>query len=742
MAYFFAEHDIPLAVADHLTPLLPILFPDSRIASTVHAGRTKMTAALHTVADSMHVQLVSQMRNGFFSIVPGESTDISVFEQVAVVARVVDTADGFVKSYSFGIKPITSASAANIFGNIEELLKGDKIPWENMIAFGSYGANVMRGSKNSVLTRLEKVQPHLYSIHCTCHQLHLCAQAACQCIPPQIEDFVRSVAYFFEKSAKRLASFKEFQAAANVPLHILIKPSSTRWLSLQESISRVLEQWDALLQYFTQDKDARKVPRVQEWAELMTVNSTKAYLYFLKEALLIFTGLNRRYQTSSVLIHKLYDDQKEFLNILILNCIKQSILNQTADFLTLDLDNEAIWIDCSDLVISIHASDIVTDMPFFEKNSFLSVCREFYLVVAKQVKRRLPLSCLVLSTLRFLCPERGKERSSREIADLARRFPNIVPPENITELQREWQRYQTNNTVGSPHDTVDHHWNALSKMKDASGCQEFPLLSRFTSGMLVIPHASADIERNFSKMGYDKTKTRNSVGTSLLNSLVTIGCNRGHMTCLTFKPTSLMRQELSQHVAKAAGRFKGTESTCTAKGTSDGGNPEGSTNRSVVVSQSSTLTRPNPWPLHDNLTGPDIKSQINCRSSHVLKHAAFSCKRPSTTTIDSQPVSKASKVRAATSKGDATKADRANAFEFLQSIVNNQNPKEILTWGSEYLLAPSLCQFRIDGRDGSNACTVIAAQVCRQILLQENSLSLPPDNFFGRYSCSSYDGRK
>ena len=53
-----------------------------------------------------------------------------------------------------------------------------------------------------------------------------------------------------------------------------------------------------------------------------------------------------------------------------------------------------------------------------------------------------------------------------------------------------------------------------------------------------------------------------------------------------------------------------------------------------------------------------------------------------------------------------------------------------MTWGSEYLLAPSLCQSRIDGRDGSNACTVIAAQVCRQILLEENSLSLPPDNSF------------
>lgn len=272
-----------------------------------------------------------------------------------------------------------------------------------MIAFGSDGANVMRGSKNSVLTRLEKVQPHLYSIHCTCHQLHLCAQAACRCIPPEIEDFVRSVAYFFEKSAKRLASFKQCQTASNVPLHKLIKPSSTRWLSLQESISRVLEQWDALLQYFTQDKDARKVPRVQEWVELMTVNSTKAYLYFLNEALIIFTDLNRQYQTSSVLIHRLYDDQQELLNILILNSIKQSTLNQTDDFLTLDLDNEAIWIDCSDLVISSHASNIVTGMPLCEKDAFLSVCREFYLS-----RGGYPCHALYYPLFAFFAPKKAK----------------------------------------------------------------------------------------------------------------------------------------------------------------------------------------------------------------------------------------------------------------------------------------------------------------------------------------------
>ena len=736
LAFFFAEHDVALAVSDHLTPLLPILFPDSKIASAVSAGRTKMTAAVHTVADSMHAHLVSQMKIGFFSIVPDESTDISVFEQVAVSARVIDTTDGLVKSYSLGIKPVPSASATNIFGKIEEMFKDDGIPWRNMIAYGSDGANVMRGSKNSVLTRLKNVQPYLYSIHCTCHQLHLCAQGASKCIPPIVEDFARNVAYFFEKSAKRVARYKEFQAAANVPSHKLIKPSSTRWLSLHQSVSRVLEQWDALEQYFTQDNDVRNVSKVKEWVELMAAKCTKAYLYFLKEVLPIFTTVNCRYQTSNVMIHKLYDDQRQLLKILLLNCIKQSSISQTTDCLTLDLDNEALWIDVIDLVISKDCEAIVADMSHFERSAFLTVCRDFYLVAAKEVKRRLPLSCPVLSALRFLCPERGKERSAREIGHLASQFSNVVLPENITKLQREWQRYQTESTSSrsSLPLAIDKHWHELIKRSDASGCQEFPLLSCFASAMLVIPHSSADIERNFSNMGSDKSNTRNSIGTPLLNSLMTIGCNKGQMTCLTFTPTPSMRRELPQHVAKAAGRAKNTKSAATNRST--GVNQEAACAKTPVLVCQSESSAHNPCPMQD-LKEPVIQFQTKRRSSSVTKHPPFSRKRPSTSAIHTHPATTASKM---SKRGDTPTAHNAsspkvNAFEFLQSqlLHHNENldSKEIWTYrGSEYLLAPSLCQSRIDGRDGSNACTVIAAQVCQLILLQKDSFLLPPETSF------------
>ena len=35
MEFLFAEHKIPLAVADHLSPLLPIPFPDSKMSAAI-----------------------------------------------------------------------------------------------------------------------------------------------------------------------------------------------------------------------------------------------------------------------------------------------------------------------------------------------------------------------------------------------------------------------------------------------------------------------------------------------------------------------------------------------------------------------------------------------------------------------------------------------------------------------------------------------------------------------------------
>ncbi len=102
-AFFLAEHHVAISTADHMIPLMAAMFPDSRIASEMKCGRTKMTAAIKCIAENMHDELVGLMSGGFFSLIPDESTDVAVKEQVAIAVRLFDEKSGKVRTLSYGV---------------------------------------------------------------------------------------------------------------------------------------------------------------------------------------------------------------------------------------------------------------------------------------------------------------------------------------------------------------------------------------------------------------------------------------------------------------------------------------------------------------------------------------------------------------------------------------------------------------------------------------------------------------
>ena len=101
--------------------------------------------------------------------------------------------------------PVCNVATAQIlFDALAHELQSRDIPWSNMIGFASNTASVMVGARNSVLSRLQSEQPKLFS---------------------EIK-----------------------------PLRVL-KHCTTRWLSLQRCIKRLLEQWPALFAYFDRQID-------------------------------------------------------------------------------------------------------------------------------------------------------------------------------------------------------------------------------------------------------------------------------------------------------------------------------------------------------------------------------------------------------------------------------------------------------------------------------------------------------
>lgn len=70
------EHNIPLAVSDHLSWLVKDIFPDSKIAEEYACARTKTTCIVNrSLAPFFKSELVRAMKSGPFSIAIDGSND-------------------------------------------------------------------------------------------------------------------------------------------------------------------------------------------------------------------------------------------------------------------------------------------------------------------------------------------------------------------------------------------------------------------------------------------------------------------------------------------------------------------------------------------------------------------------------------------------------------------------------------------------------------------------------------------
>ena len=69
MAAFLSEHDLFFNLMDHLSDLLPILCPDSKIAAHFKCKRTKMKCIVkNALAADFHNKLVEKLKHSFFQL--------------------------------------------------------------------------------------------------------------------------------------------------------------------------------------------------------------------------------------------------------------------------------------------------------------------------------------------------------------------------------------------------------------------------------------------------------------------------------------------------------------------------------------------------------------------------------------------------------------------------------------------------------------------------------------------------
>lgn len=109
----------------------------------------------------------------------------------------------------------------------------------------------------------------------------MCSKAL-EKFPRSLEEFVREISNYFSNSARHIEAFQEFKEFTQTARHRFLRICSTRWLSMQMIVNRILEQWHPLKLFFAAEV-AQQNSLHKARSILHTFNNpiVQIYLHFL-----------------------------------------------------------------------------------------------------------------------------------------------------------------------------------------------------------------------------------------------------------------------------------------------------------------------------------------------------------------------------------------------------------------------------------------------------------------------------
>lgn len=540
---FVAEHNIPFLVADCFTRLCKAMFPDSKIASKFSCSRTKTTQIVkRSLAPSLHQEVVEHLKNNPFSLAIDESNDRNCDKSLAILVRYFTDRS----RTSFLAMPICNiGTAANIFEHIQQVFIDNNIPWSNLISFMSDNCSVMTGKNNSVVTRIKEKTPSVFDFGCVCHLANLCTVAGVKALALPIEDLLIEVFFHFHHSSNRKEKYKEFLEFTDTEPIKILKHCSTRWLSLEKCVDRLLHHWPALQSYFNSHEDVEKPGRVKRCASYLSNPEMRLYFNFISFILQPLNDFNTMFQADESRIGYLKDEITILLRKFMGKFVKAKVI-QSAEDLT-DVPFKDTECQLHDNIIAIGVTtraymvDHADDIPPSALSRFFTSIRKFYESVTAKMLAKFPFKDPVISSLRFLNPTTRGGLQPSILTDLARRFPSLIPKDQWDQLEAEFLDFQTIPSMELPNfseDTrTDIFWGEVIAMKNRiTNTPRFPLMAKIVRAVMTIPNSNAECERIFSMMKKIHTDTRSNLDNSTLCALLTVKVNNTQK-CHSFKPS-------------------------------------------------------------------------------------------------------------------------------------------------------------------------------------------------------------
>ena len=318
------------------------------------------------------------------------------------------------KYFLLDMVELVDGTANGIYLATKQVFLELHIPMENIIGYSSDTTNVMFGEHNSVTQMLKAEYPNIFIVKCSCHLIHLVSSYAALKLPKSLEDLCRDIYNHFHRSSKRQDVYQQFQSFFNEEPRKILSPGQTRWLSLEECVNRILEQYQALQHYFVLTANEDPTHANDRIVKSLHNKFTLAYLEFLTYQLRRFNAFNRLF--------------KQFHGRL------QAI---SWPLCTLRRPTPNVcWDGCVRKIQEIQADTRKDDLEKFRRD-----CRNFLIESISEIKQRFDLDTEVLEVVQCISPAKAASRIPPTLAHIFQKLPYLADLLDVKKPDQEWREH-------------------------------------------------------------------------------------------------------------------------------------------------------------------------------------------------------------------------------------------------------------------------------------------------------------
>ncbi|KAI9552177.1 hypothetical protein GHT06_022514 [Daphnia sinensis] len=458
--------------------------------------------------------LKERVKGKHLGVVIDETTDLSVQSQLGVVLQYFDI-DEFCQSQELlDLTNCHDKTAEGLAKAITDLLKEHEIDKEMVVGFCADTTNSMFGSRHSVSKLLTDEIPHILCVKCSCHSIHLCSHYASLKLPKTIEDVVRGICTHFSRSPKTRELYAKFQRLMDCEDHVFVSPGQTRWLTMEYAVNRVLEQYEALNEYFFEL--CKTDPTVNHDVMVTALEDpvTKIYLEFLQYALKLFNDFNTLLQSEMPLLHTV----KQEVQDLIRNCANNFIEGNYVD-------------DIDPLILDPFKTEMY--LPLHEVYLGKIALANFWITSIQEMQSRFKFDDPVFTLTEMLVPANARKKTPSSLANLFLRFPSLRKICDAVNADEEWRSqsklnpelFGCKNAEEMSQLSVEKYWPIIMHLEIPnlnSPRRRFPNLSKCVALLFCLPASNVVCERLFSTLKLIKTDRRTRLHGDSVSSLMRI----------------------------------------------------------------------------------------------------------------------------------------------------------------------------------------------------------------------------